>query len=98
MPLGGGTPELAGGLVGTHPPCGVQLPPSSAHRPPSRPLALRPGEAPATCPLGDVPQVRAPGSPAQLLLCPPRPVMMEAENFTIFIKNSIRFPLFNFEK
>ncbi|XP_045341210.1 P2X purinoceptor 3 isoform X2 [Leopardus geoffroyi] len=26
------------------------------------------------------------------------PVMMEAENFTIFIKNSIRFPLFNFEK
>ncbi|KFO21707.1 P2X purinoceptor 3 [Fukomys damarensis] len=27
-----------------------------------------------------------------------RPVMMEAENFTIFIKNSIRFPLFNFEK
>lgn len=24
--------------------------------------------------------------------------MMEAENFTIFIKNSIRFPLFNFEK
>ncbi|KAM6158994.1 P2X purinoceptor 3 [Rhynchocyon petersi] len=27
-----------------------------------------------------------------------RPVMMEAENFTIFIKNNIRFPLFNFEK
>ncbi|XP_051710012.1 P2X purinoceptor 3 isoform X2 [Oryctolagus cuniculus] len=27
-----------------------------------------------------------------------RPIMMEAENFTIFIKNSIRFPLFNFEK
>ncbi|XP_036040530.1 P2X purinoceptor 3 isoform X2 [Onychomys torridus] len=26
------------------------------------------------------------------------PIMMEAENFTIFIKNSIRFPLFNFEK
>uniref|UniRef100_A0A4X2K6A1 P2X purinoceptor n=3 Tax=Diprotodontia TaxID=38609 RepID=A0A4X2K6A1_VOMUR len=26
------------------------------------------------------------------------PVMMEAENFTIFIKNSIRFPLFDFEK
>ncbi|KAF6333841.1 purinergic receptor P2X 3 [Rhinolophus ferrumequinum] len=26
------------------------------------------------------------------------PVMTEAENFTIFIKNSIRFPLFNFEK
>uniref|UniRef100_A0A8C2UQU9 P2X purinoceptor n=1 Tax=Chinchilla lanigera TaxID=34839 RepID=A0A8C2UQU9_CHILA len=27
-----------------------------------------------------------------------RPIMAEAENFTIFIKNSIRFPLFNFEK
>ncbi|XP_061465603.1 P2X purinoceptor 3 isoform X3 [Rhineura floridana] len=26
------------------------------------------------------------------------PVMLEAENFTLFIKNSIRFPLFNFEK
>uniref|UniRef100_F7DJA9 P2X purinoceptor n=1 Tax=Ornithorhynchus anatinus TaxID=9258 RepID=F7DJA9_ORNAN len=26
------------------------------------------------------------------------PILMEAENFTIFIKNSIRFPLFNFEK
>ncbi|XP_054246333.1 P2X purinoceptor 3 [Indicator indicator] len=26
------------------------------------------------------------------------PVMMEAENFTLFIKNSIRFPLFGFEK
>ncbi|XP_030046223.1 P2X purinoceptor 3 [Microcaecilia unicolor] len=26
------------------------------------------------------------------------PIMYEAENFTIFIKNSIRFPLFNFEK
>ncbi|ETE67771.1 P2X purinoceptor 3, partial [Ophiophagus hannah] len=25
------------------------------------------------------------------------PVMLEAENFTLFIKNSIRFPLFNFE-
>ncbi|KAH0621143.1 hypothetical protein JD844_022185 [Phrynosoma platyrhinos] len=29
---------------------------------------------------------------------PYRPVMLEAENFTLFIKNSIRFPLFNFEK
>ncbi|KAJ6652613.1 hypothetical protein lerEdw1_011265 [Lerista edwardsae] len=28
----------------------------------------------------------------------PVPVMLEAENFTLFIKNSIRFPLFNFEK
>ncbi|XP_043940112.1 P2X purinoceptor 3 [Protopterus annectens] len=28
----------------------------------------------------------------------PAPIMHEAENFTIFIKNSIRFPLFNFEK
>ncbi|NXP83216.1 P2RX3 protein, partial [Ramphastos sulfuratus] len=26
------------------------------------------------------------------------PIMMEAENFTLFIKNSIRFPLFGFEK
>ncbi|NXV71496.1 P2RX3 protein, partial [Atlantisia rogersi] len=26
------------------------------------------------------------------------PVMLEAENFTLFIKNSIRFPLFGFEK
>ncbi|XP_029431623.1 P2X purinoceptor 3 [Rhinatrema bivittatum] len=26
------------------------------------------------------------------------PIMYEAEDFTIFIKNSIRFPLFNFEK
>ncbi|XP_013922760.1 PREDICTED: P2X purinoceptor 3 [Thamnophis sirtalis] len=26
------------------------------------------------------------------------PVMLEAENFTLFIKNSIRFPLFDFEK
>ncbi|XP_019402712.1 PREDICTED: P2X purinoceptor 3 [Crocodylus porosus] len=26
------------------------------------------------------------------------PIMLEAENFTLFIKNSIRFPLFNFEK
>ncbi|XP_069089142.1 P2X purinoceptor 3 [Pleurodeles waltl] len=26
------------------------------------------------------------------------PIMVEAENFTIFIKNSIRFPLFEFEK
>ncbi|XP_077177075.1 P2X purinoceptor 3 isoform X1 [Paroedura picta] len=26
------------------------------------------------------------------------PVMLEAENFTLFIKNSVRFPLFNFEK
>lgn len=33
-----------------------------------------------------------------LLALTHRPVMMEAENFTIFIKNSIRFPLFNFEK
>uniref|UniRef100_A0A663FIS1 P2X purinoceptor n=1 Tax=Aquila chrysaetos chrysaetos TaxID=223781 RepID=A0A663FIS1_AQUCH len=36
--------------------------------------------------------------------CPPEvdtvdvPVMLEAENFTLFIKNSIRFPLFGFEK
>ncbi|XP_075282581.1 P2X purinoceptor 3 isoform X2 [Opisthocomus hoazin] len=36
--------------------------------------------------------------------CPPEvdtvdaPVMLEAENFTVFIKNSIRFPLFGFEK
>ena len=30
--------------------------------------------------------------------CFPRPVMLEAENFTLFIKNSIRFPLFGFEK
>ncbi|XP_053139808.1 P2X purinoceptor 3 isoform X1 [Hemicordylus capensis] len=28
----------------------------------------------------------------------PAPVMLEAENFTLFLKNSIRFPLFNFEK
>ncbi|XP_048708097.1 P2X purinoceptor 3 isoform X3 [Caretta caretta] len=27
-----------------------------------------------------------------------RPIMLEAENFTLFIKNSIRFPLFDFEK
>ncbi|XP_065259864.1 P2X purinoceptor 3 [Emys orbicularis] len=26
------------------------------------------------------------------------PIMLEAENFTLFIKNSIRFPLFDFEK
>ncbi|NXB39478.1 P2RX3 protein, partial [Eulacestoma nigropectus] len=36
--------------------------------------------------------------------CPPEvdtvdvPVMLEAENFTLLIKNSIRFPLFGFEK
>uniref|UniRef100_A0A493ST42 Purinergic receptor P2X 3 n=1 Tax=Anas platyrhynchos platyrhynchos TaxID=8840 RepID=A0A493ST42_ANAPP len=36
--------------------------------------------------------------------CPPEvdtvsvPVMLEAENFTLFIKNSVRFPLFGFEK
>lgn len=30
--------------------------------------------------------------------CPRSPVMLEAENFTLFIKNSIRFPLFGFEK
>ncbi|XP_074903277.1 P2X purinoceptor 3 isoform X2 [Buteo buteo] len=36
--------------------------------------------------------------------CPPEvdtidvPIMLEAENFTLFIKNSIRFPLFGFEK
>ncbi|XP_061206421.1 P2X purinoceptor 3 [Neopsephotus bourkii] len=36
--------------------------------------------------------------------CPPEvdtvdvPLMLEAENFTLFIKNSIRFPLFGFEK
>ncbi|XP_062432360.1 P2X purinoceptor 3 [Rhea pennata] len=36
--------------------------------------------------------------------CPPEvdavdvPVMLEAENFTLFVKNSIRFPLFGFEK
>ncbi|NXY89767.1 P2RX3 protein, partial [Alcedo cyanopectus] len=36
--------------------------------------------------------------------CPPEvdtvdvPVMLEAENFTVFIKNSVRFPLFGFEK
>lgn len=48
---------------------------------------------PGRCPPGE-------GSllPCPLLLCSHRPVMMEAENFTIFIKNSIRFPLFNFEK
>ncbi|RMB97954.1 hypothetical protein DUI87_25432 [Hirundo rustica rustica] len=28
----------------------------------------------------------------------PEPVMLEAENFTLLIKNSIRFPLFGFEK
>ncbi|XP_006900469.1 PREDICTED: P2X purinoceptor 3 isoform X1 [Elephantulus edwardii] len=27
-----------------------------------------------------------------------KPIMIEVENFTIFIKNNIRFPLFNFEK
>ncbi|XP_053547655.1 P2X purinoceptor 3 [Bombina bombina] len=26
------------------------------------------------------------------------PILMEAENFTIFVKNSVRFPLFDFEK
>ncbi|NXC01905.1 P2RX3 protein, partial [Orthonyx spaldingii] len=36
--------------------------------------------------------------------CPPEldtvdvPIMLEAENFTLLIKNSIRFPLFGFEK
>ncbi|XP_067152004.1 P2X purinoceptor 3 [Apteryx mantelli] len=36
--------------------------------------------------------------------CPPEvdavdaPVMLEAENFTLFVKNSVRFPLFGFEK
>ncbi|NXJ71507.1 P2RX3 protein, partial [Rostratula benghalensis] len=52
-------------------------------------------------------ETRTPGVPS---LCPPThrpppppqsdadPVMLEAENFTLFIKNSIRFPLFGFEK
>ncbi|XP_064369514.1 P2X purinoceptor 3 [Dromaius novaehollandiae] len=36
--------------------------------------------------------------------CPPEvdaveaPVMLEAENFTVFVKNSVRFPLFGFER
>lgn len=50
---------------------------------------------------GRGPQGRAPlrVSPGSPLLPPlPRPIMMEAENFTLFIKNSIRFPLFGFEK
>lgn len=84
---------------------------SSPARPtcyPPVPLPLRPTEAMITCLLGDTQKEGGPGleapsvSPSSKKLRPPalahRPVMMEAENFTIFIKNSIRFPLFNFEK
>lgn len=58
-----------------------------------------------TCPMGVVHQTQWFLGRKRLLFplplppaLPHRPVMMEAENFTIFIKNSIRFPLFNFEK
>lgn len=37
-------------------------------------------------------------APQEHPLLPSRPIMLEAENFTLFIKNSIRFPLFGFEK
>lgn len=70
-----------------------------------RSVSPRPPDAPPR-PSGGAPRkVGGPSSWFRLLppkLRPPalahRPVMMEAENFTIFIKNSIRFPLFNFEK
>uniref|UniRef100_A0A8C5WI53 Purinergic receptor P2X 3 n=1 Tax=Leptobrachium leishanense TaxID=445787 RepID=A0A8C5WI53_9ANUR len=33
-----------------------------------------------------------------LCFIPLRPILHEAENFTVFVKNSVRFPIFNFER
>ena len=97
-----GTLRASGALVPSTP--GAGKGPLGAS--PPAPLSLRPRDATARWPSGGAPrEVGGPSSRFRLL--PPklwapalacRPVMMEAENFTIFIKNSIRFPLFNFEK
>lgn len=80
-------------ILGCHLPC----PASASHPCSHRPLVyVSFPEAPAKEYSREKPPVSLLRAESPVLTR--RPIMMEAENFTIFIKNSIRFPLFNFEK